>query len=68
MENGKETEANGGENSGGGGMSTLEKVLLASDLAMMGSKVHGWVSGRKNGSAFFCRRGRPKTEGTGASP
>ena len=34
-ENGEETEA---------GMSTLEKALLASDLAMMGSKVHGWVS------------------------
>ena len=40
-ENGKETEVNGGENSGG--MSTLDKVMLASDLAMMGSKVHGWV-------------------------
>ena len=32
-------------------MSTLEKTLLAADLAMMGSRVHGWVSGRKNGSA-----------------
>ena len=34
----------------GGGMSTIEKVMLASDLAMMGSKVSGWVGGRKNGS------------------
>ena len=24
--------------------------MLASDLAMMGSKVSGWVGGRKNGS------------------
>ena len=47
----KEMEGNGQEDSNGGGMSTLEKALLASDLAMMGSKVHGLVSGRKNGSA-----------------
>ena len=50
-QDGKEIEGNGQEDSNGGGMSTLEKALLASDLAMMGSKVHGWVSGRKNGSA-----------------
>ena len=43
----KEMEGNGQEDSNGGGMSTLEKALLASDLAMMGSKVHGLVSGRK---------------------
>ena len=46
-ENGGEDEAKVEE---GGGMSTIEKVMLASDLAMMGSKVSGWVGGRKNGS------------------
>ena len=40
-ENGGEPEGVGGEDSGNGGMSTLEKALLASDVARMGSKVHG---------------------------
>ena len=54
-ENGGEDEAKVEE--GGGGMSTIEKVMLASDLAMMGSKVSGWVGGRKNGSVVEGQNG-----------
>ena len=32
-------------------MSALEKALLAAELGMVGSKVHGWVKGRNNGSS-----------------
>ena len=31
-------------------MSNLEKALLATELAMVGKKVHGFVRGRKDGS------------------
>ena len=34
-----------GDESGGGGMSALEKALLAAELGMVGKKVHGWVKG-----------------------
>ena len=40
-----------GEESGGGGMSNLEKALFAAELGMVGKKVHGWVRGRNNGSS-----------------
>ena len=32
------------------GMSTIDKVMLATDLATMGSKVAGMVGGKKNGT------------------
>ena len=32
-------------------MSALDKALLAADVAVVGSKVHGWVKGRNNGSS-----------------
>ena len=42
-----EDESKGDEDDG---MSTLDKVLLATDLASMGSRVAGMVGGKKNGS------------------
>ena len=47
---GESGEGSGDEN-GGGGMSNLEKALLAAELGMVGKKVHGWVRGRNNGSS-----------------
>ena len=40
----------GQEGGSSGGMSNLEKALLATELAMVGKKLHGFVQGRKNGS------------------
>ena len=41
-----DSEEENGEDSGGGGMSALDKALLAADVAVVGSKLHGWVKGR----------------------
>ena len=46
-----ESEEENGDESEGGGMSALEKALLAAELGMVGSKVHGLVKGRNNGSS-----------------
>ena len=40
----------GQEGGSSGGMSNLEKALLATELAMVGKKLHGFVQGRRNGS------------------
>ena len=38
------------EGTSSGGMSNVEKALVAAELAMLGKKVHGFVQGRKDGS------------------
>ena len=38
------------EGASSGGMSNVEKALVAAEVAMLGKKVHGFVRGRKDGS------------------
>ena len=40
----------GEEGGSSGGMSNLEKALLATELAMVGKKLHGFVTKKKDGS------------------
>ena len=52
MQEVKEEEDKEQEGTSSGGMSNLEKALLATELAMVGKKVHGFVRGRKDGSGM----------------
>ena len=50
MQDGKDEEDKEEERTSSGGMSNVEKALVAAEVAMLGKKVHGFVRGRKDGS------------------
>ena len=50
MQDVKDEEDKEQEGTSSGGMSNLEKALLATEVAMVGKKLHGFVRGKKDGS------------------
>ena len=50
MQDGKDEEDKEEEGTSSGGMSNVEKALVAAEVAMLGKKVHGFVRGKKDGS------------------
>ena len=50
MQDEKDEEDQEEEGASSGGMSNVEKALVAAEVAMLGKKVHGFVRGRKDGS------------------